>query len=167
MTRRRWKIQNMKENMPCKDRQGLVDDQLAPASVEAAETVKHSLIEPPGRRAAAVFCGVADYDWVQEVQPKLVGDLLLECLPQFIHQAGGQVAYAVRLSGPPCDEVLTPIQQSVVVDGQTRRILDTGYLFIRFPDRRVVVSAEDFDTLRGLRKLIGVRSNRDAAAFFR
>jgi cell division protease FtsH len=59
------------------------------------------------------------------------------------------------------------VQHSVEVDGQTRNMLYEGFLFIHFPDERVVVSAHPTLVVDGWRLRICVRSNKDSAEFWR
>jgi SpoVK/Ycf46/Vps4 family AAA+-type ATPase len=144
---------------------GLVDLDLTPEAAQGATAVAHSLIEMPGRRAVAVFCGKADYDNVRNILPQLVADLLLECLPAFVRQLGGQIVYAV-IPGDHRDKGARPaVQKMITIDRQPRRILAEGGLFIQLPDQRLVVSAQE---VLGDEKLeIGIHSARDAAGFFR
>ena len=143
---------------------GFVDTDLRPEAKAAGRKVALSQINLLGRRAVAVFCGREDYDWLREAPAPVIRDLMLECLPDFVHQTGGQIALAARLGGR--DEVLTPIQETVEVNGLTRRILREGYLFAHFPDERVVVSAGTALGPRGEQAVIGTRSDRNAADFW-
>ncbi len=76
-----------------------------------------------------------------------MANLLLECLPAFVHEQKGEIAYAVRLDrqGDP----INPAQSTVTVNNQVRPYLKEGYLFIHLPRQRVVVSREFLNSMGG------------------
>jgi len=143
----------------------LVDRELSPEAGQARIAVAMSLIDMVGRRAVAVFLGRDDYQKVEDVHRPLKSRLMLECLPGFVHERDGEIAYAVLLGEH--GEVVNPIQTTVTVRGQTRVLLRAGHLFIHFPDERVVVSAEPIPVFDGERFAICVRSNVDSVQFWK
>jgi len=140
----------------------LMDPNLTPAARAAGLDLAHALIESAARRSVALFCKTDRYDWIWETPPTLVANLMLECLPRFVRQAGGQIAGSLRFG--PHGEVLTPTCQTVPVDGRLRPILREGHLFVHFPDRRIVISSEE--SRFGDRLTLGVRADRQATTFW-
>lgn len=160
----RFRHENAEEVL--RDPYPLVDKDLTPEAERVRRALVHSLIEPVGRRACAVFLETDDYAKVEETVGAVMGCLLLECLPRLVRQLQGQIAFATMFSDRS-GAVLNPIQHTVQVAGQTRPIVDTGYLFIHLPEEKVVVSSRCQDTYAGLVYLLAVRSSRDSASFFR
>ena len=144
--------------------ENLVDSDLRPEAQAAGKAAALSLISYVGRRAVSVFCGREDYDWVHLTPSPVICDLALECLADFVHESGGQIAHAARIGDR--DQVLNVMQKSVEVDGRGHRILQEGYLFIDFPKERVVISAGENYSPGPPQMVIGVRWNRDAANFW-
>jgi SpoVK/Ycf46/Vps4 family AAA+-type ATPase len=64
-------------------------------------------------------------------------------------------------------ETLNAVQRAISLAGQTRCILGEGYLFLNFPNERVVVSAETRVGPGWAIVTVGVRSDTDSAGFFR
>lgn len=141
---------------------GLIDANLSPEARAAGHAAELALIEPVGRRAVAVFLGRDDYEKVQIIGG-LMANLLLECLPRFIRQCGGQRVLAVRFTDR--GDVINAIQSVVKVDGQDRKMLQDGHLFIHLPGERVVVSAEQDFRCDDVLLAVTVRSNVDSAGF--
>jgi len=127
--------------------------------------VARSLIGATGRRAAAVFLGLEDYEKVEHDLGEIMANLMLECLQAFIEQRDGQTCFAPRLD-PRADDVLNPIQTSIIVDGDTRQFLRCGLLFVHFPNERVVVSAEPCEYGASGSVSVAVRSNRGSTTFW-
>lgn len=143
----------------------LIHPDLKPEARQAAETVAMLLIGATGRRAAAVFLGLEDYEKVEHDLGGITANLMLECLQAFIEQRGGQTCFAPRLD-PRADDVINPVQTSITVDGKTRQFLRCGFLFVHFPDERVVISAEPTE-FGGVGSIsVAVRSNRGSASFW-
>jgi len=160
----RFRHENAEEVL--RDPYPLVDKDLTPEAERARRALVHSLIEPVGRRACAVFLETDDYAKVAETVGAVMGCLLLECLPRLVRELGGQIAFA-GLFSDRSDAFLNPIQHTVQVGGETRPIVDVGYLFVHLPEEKVVVSSRCEDTGAGLVYQLAVRSSRDSAGFFR
>ena len=143
----------------------LVDPDLVPDAERAARSTTMSLIDAAGRRAVSVFLDRHDYEKVEHTLPEILGYLMVECLPAFVHGRNGQIAITTRLDDQ--GSILNPVQRSVEVNGQTRNMLHEGFLFIHFPDDRVVVSVEPVPVMGGTRLNICIRSNRNSAEFRR
>jgi hypothetical protein len=143
----------------------LVDSDLVPDAEQAARSATMSFIDAVGRRAVSVFLDRDDYEKVGHMLPETLGCLMLECLPAFAHGRNGQIALTTRLDSHGIR--LNPVQRSVEVNGRTRNMLYEGFLFIHFPDERVVVSVEPVPVVEGWRLGICVRSSRDSAEFWR
>jgi hypothetical protein len=120
-----------------KNADSLVDLDLVPDAERAARSAKMSFIEAVGRRAVSVFLDRDDYDKVEHMFTETMGGLMIECLTAFTHSLNGQTALATRLDRN--GSILNPVQHSIEVNGQTRNMLREGFLFIHFPDDRVVV----------------------------
>jgi len=136
---------------------------LSPAARQAAGTLASSLIGPVAQRAETVFLGIEDYETVEYHFSELMADLMLESLARFAGERAGEIVLSAILNDQ--GEVLTATRQVVTVGGRTRQFIRYGYIFIYFPDERVVVSAENDCGYPGHRVLLRVRSNRDSAAF--
>ena len=110
-----------------------------------------SLIDATERRICSVFLGTQQYGRYGALHDGLMANLLLECLPAFVHEQKGEIAYAVKLDrqGDP----INPAQSTVTVNNQVRPYLKEGYLFIHLPRQRVVVSRE-FDDFNGRRRFL-------------
>ena len=160
----RFRHENAEEVL--RDPYPLIDKDLTAEAERARRALVHSLIEPVGRRACAAFLETDDYAKVAETVGAVMGCLLLECLPRLVRELGGQIAFAGIFSDRS-DAFLNPIQHTVQVAGETRPIVDVGYLFVHLPDEKVVVSSRCEDTNAGLVYQLAVRSSRDSAAFFR
>ena len=142
----------------------LVDSDLVPDAELAARSTTMSLIDAAGRRAVSVFLDRHDYEKVEHMPNEILGYLMVECLPAFIHGRSGQIAITTRLDDQ--GSILNPIQHTVEINGQTRNMLSEGFLFIHFPDDRVVVSVEPVPVMGGNRLKICVRSNKNSAEFW-
>lgn len=143
----------------------LKGENLTPAAEEARRILSLALIASPGRRPVAVFLGHEDYQKVETIVDELEGALMLECLPAFVHQQGGQIVMAFRFGN--AGEVLNAIWRAVTVNGATRRYVAEGYLFIHSPHEKMVVSAE-LIPVQGRKKFrITLRGSGDSASFWR
>ena len=122
---------------PCTENR-LVEANLSPGAALGASAVAASLIDATERRICSVFLGTQQYGRYGALHDDLMANLLLECLPAFVHEQKGEIAYAVRLDrqGDP----INPAQSTVTVNNQVRPYLMEGYLFIHLPRQRVVVS---------------------------
>jgi DNA polymerase III delta prime subunit len=145
--------------------EALVDTDLTPEAKAAAHAAALSLLEPSVRRACAVFLGRDNYDKVEYAQGEVIASLFLECLSAFVRQRGGRITYAIRLGDH--GEVLNIVQHAVEVAGQSRQFLREGYLFIHFPNERVVVSALGAPNPEEMQILIGIRSDASSTTFHR
>ena len=160
----RFRHENAEEVL--RDPYPLVDKDLTAEAERARWALVHSLIGPVGRRACAVFLETDDYAKVEETVGAVMGCLLLECLPRLVREQGGQIVHAAMFSVDG-DAFLNPIQHTVQVGGETRPIMDVGYLFVHLAEEKVVVSSRSEDTNAGLVYQLAVRSSRDSAGFFR
>jgi len=133
---------------------GVTDSDLSPEAQRCAQAVDLSLIGPPGRRVVSVFLGIDNYQKVEEVQDELTGNLLMECLPAFVHARGGRIVRSFRI-GDHHGNTVNPILRSVTVEGKVRQFVHDGFLFLHFPEERVVVS------------VVTTRSSKDSAGFLR
>jgi len=142
---------------------GLVDRNLTPDARAARDLATTSIIQPEGRRAVAAFLGRQDYEKIETRIGGLKADLMLGALREFAHRRGGQAVWSVcfGLHG----ETVNAIQKTVPVDGTILQILRAGYVFLHFPDERVVVSAEPADRSNRPAIFIGVRSSTDSSRF--
>ena len=142
----------------------LVAADLTPEAEEARRAVTHAFIGPIGRRAVAVFLGRSDYRKVHHLYSDTMANLLMACLPDLVHELGGQVILTALFAN---SDHLNAITFPLEVDGRTQQVVTDGHVFIHLPEERVVVSADSEDTPRGLVSHVVVRSNRDSAAFFK
>ena len=142
----------------------LVDANLTPEAMEAAQAVELALIGPAGRRAVAVFLRRDDCDKLEFQFDELMARLLLECLGPFVRDNGGQVAKALDMDQT---ERFNPTLRSISLNGEERSFLRQGYMFIHFPKQRVVVSAKPAFSPEGSRVAVTVRSDSSPNAFFR
>jgi len=143
---------------------GLVDPDLTPEAARAGRLTEICLIDSVVRRAVAVFLESDDYQKVQQIKSELMSKLLMECLAAFVHHRGGQVAYAIRLGDR--GEVINAVQSMVSSRSGPRLYLEWGFLFVYFPDEKVVISTEALATHSGLGSQTTVRSSRDSASFW-
>ena len=139
---------------------GLVDDNLNAEQAKAVVRTKLALIQPEGRRMMSVFLGNGDYEKIQDEMSTVMADLLLGCLREFVHRNDGKIVWAMRAAFH--DQVVNAIQHIVEVNGTVWHILRDGYLYLQFPDERVVISAVPDED----KSDICVRSNADPVAFF-
>lgn len=145
---------------------GLVDSDLSTDQQRAALRTKFSLIEPEGRRMMGVFLGDEDYEKIQEEMSIVMGDMLLGCLGEFVHEQGGKIVWATRPGGFH-NQAVNAIQQVVKVGDRVLHILRDGYLFLHLPNERVAISAEpDANPPTGMTSVC-VRSSVNSAEFFR
>lgn len=142
----------------------LVDLHLNPEAAAAARATELSFIEPAGRRAVAVFLGLQDYEKFEYMPDETLGNLMLECLPKFIHECEGQIAFATRMSDR--GDAVNPILHTVTINERVRSFLREGYLFIDLPNERLAISAEEIPVVGRNRLSIVVRSNVDSAGFW-
>jgi len=99
-------------------------------ALSARNASELSLIEPVDHRATAVFLGKRDFDRVEIAPHGLIGGLLLESLPHFVEELGGQIAMAIGLSDR--GQVISTVQHSVRIDGKDTEYIREGYLFVNF-----------------------------------
>ena len=161
LSRRVLGVESERSNAPA----GLVDADLTPEAARAGRLAEICLIEPVVRRAVAVFLESDDYQKVRQTKCDLMGKLLMECLPAFVHHRGGQVAYAIRLGEH--GEVINAVQSMVSSPAGPRLYMECGFLFIHFPGERVAVSVEPDCTPAGPALHITVRSSGDSAGLWR
>ena len=83
----------------------------------------------------------------------------------FIHDLGGQVAYAISLSEH--GDVIHTVQSMVNTGDGPRLYLECGFLFAYFPSERVVISAEPVNRDSGPGSQITVSSNNDSLSFWK
>jgi len=143
----------------------LVDDELTPEAEEASKAVQMSFIRHPGCRAMSAFLRTDDFDEVRDHLARLLADLMLECLPGFVRDSGGQVALLTGIGEQ--GEVLNPILRSVTIEGSERCFLRSGHMFIHFRNERVVVSASEPFHPGEKWIAIVVRSDTNPGDFFR
>jgi len=143
---------------------GLVDARLRPAARRARDRAAMSLIAAEGRRAVAVFLDRHDYVKVEEETSRLRADLLLGCLPDFVHHHGGQIAWVMRRDFH--GEVLNAEVRALRVGGRLVHVLHEGYAFAFLPTERVVVSAETAPGPAHEIVSVCVRSSRCSSRFF-
>ena len=164
--RTRWvKTKSDGKPIPEEDAAPLVDANLSPEAARVANTVRLSFLRPDARRVCAVFLERDDYEKIQEHVGLVMDDLFMECLRPFVQSRGGEIVYATLF----VDEekaATNPLQHIVKIDGQNRRIVDNGYLFIHFPDEKVIVSVGILDFRGSIVSRIVVRSNKNSVAFF-
>jgi hypothetical protein len=112
----------------------------------------------------AAFLGRADYRKLQEVMSSLMARLYLECLPRLVQELGGMVV----LTGQFTDEgMLNAVEDTQAVDGHMHTFVIMGHVFICLPEERLVVSAAPAGSSLNPPMSVIVRSNKQAAAFFR
>ncbi len=143
----------------------LIDQNLTPEAARAGRLTEICLIDSVVRRAVAVFLESDGYHKVQQAKGELMSKLLMECLAAFVHDRGGQVAYAIRLGDR--GEVINAVQSMVNSRSGPRLYLECGFLFIHFPGEKVVISAEPMDTHAGPGSQITVRSSQDSVSFWK
>ena len=139
----------------------LVDIDLAPEARRAKRRALLSLIPPDGRRMVAAYLERGDYEKIMNPYGPVQADLLLERLPAFIREQGGQVVWSVRLGLH--GQAVNSNQHTVRLGGHTRHVFREGYVFIWLPDELVVVSAEPDRATKEV--ILGVRSSVGPAAF--
>ena len=145
-------------------REGDLPDQepLTPDGTQARQLVAHTLIEPAGRRACAVFLGRDDYTKLQETVGFLMAHLYMECLPRFVRELGGEVVLTGQFAR---EGVVNAVHETLTVDGRPRTYVFVGYIFLCLPGERVVISAEPPNHAPEPSMNLTVRSNKDSAAF--
>jgi len=144
-------------------KEGLVDSDLTPEARDARNLATMSIVQPDGRRAVATFLGRKDYEKIENRMGGLKADLMLGCLREFARRRGGQLVWSVYfgLHG----ETVNVVQHTVKIDGTVLQILRAGYVFMHFPDERVVISAEPGDRSDNPAIFIAVRSSTDSSGF--
>ena len=143
---------------------GLADTQLTPEAFAGAQAVNLALIDRLARRAAAAFLGREDYRR-QQISGGLTMHLMLEALPRFVHELGGQIALASRIDQD--GEIGDPVTHAVEVDGESRQILLHGCLFLHFPGERIVLNTELSDRPMEPVQVTEVRTASDPAEFIK
>ncbi len=149
------------EDYAAASQQSLVDANLTDAAKASRDRAMMALTPAVGRRMVATFLGRDDYEKVERRLPTPLGGIMMECLPEYVHGRGGQIAWSIRLSRQ--GGVINPTLFSVRADGRDRLILLDGYLFIQFAEELVVISA-DWDCTDGSITAC-VRSNVSSGAF--
>ena len=77
----------------------LVDTSLTEQSVRIRNLIQLTNIEPSRRRIIACFLAQGEYQDVTHAYPELLAQLLVECLPAYVHSRGGQIVCAGRMEG--------------------------------------------------------------------
>ena len=120
-----------------------------------------STIESLGPRQVALFLGDENYPNGSRLYSDVHASLLMEALPRFLEQTGGDIVLEAKFGR---SEIVDAIEMVVEVDGQTRRYMSQGYIFLQLPDgHRVVVCIEEEPPEH---KLITIASNGDSDGFF-
>jgi len=143
---------------------GGVDENLPPETEAAQRSVELALIPAAGRRAVAVFLGRDDYEKQETVATPVMANLLMECLPAFVHEQAGHVVLITQFQE---DVMLNATQMIVTTGGIARSIVVQGYVFMDLRGERVVVSVRREEEGPDVVSRLVVRSNRDAARFSR
>ncbi|MBE3050168.1 AAA family ATPase [Candidatus Bathyarchaeota archaeon] len=134
---------------------------LPPEAEAARNTITLSLIEPIGRRAAAVFLGHEDYEKLRGTYSFLMASLYMEALPRLVEELGGHVVMAMQFNGV----ALNAVYDRVTLDGKDRQFALVGHIFICLPGERVVVSAEPAEPAARPALHLTVRSSLSPGAF--
>jgi len=140
-----------------------VDTNLTEHSQRLQNLLQISTIESLERRTVAGFLEDGEYEDVSHVYPELLAQLLLECLPAYVHSTGGQVIWGTRMDrheGPG-----SVAQRTVTLGGRVRRMLHDGSLFLHLPNERIVVTSEP-GMPRHSDVTLGVCSDRGSGPFF-
>jgi len=141
----------------------LVDTDLGQQSLRLQDLLQISTIESSRRRIIAGFLAQSKYEDVEHAYPELLAQVLLECLPAYVHSRGGQIVWAVRMERQGGLETI--IQRTVTVGDKVHRVLREGSLFLHLPDERIVVTASG-TMHRPPAMSLGVCSNKGSAPFF-
>ena len=145
----------------CANQSVLVDSDLTPDAYRFGQAAAMSLIDPIVRRSTAVFLGTDNYQGVESVHTEIMDHLMLQCLPAFVHDQNGQIAFVTNhdRSG-----IVAPAMRTAETEERTLQFLHEGIVYICFNDEQVVVSSEG--ARPGTELLLTVRSNKSAATFF-
>ena len=112
------------------------------------------------RRQINLFLGCSDHQQVERCLSNLRAKLWMEALPRFLAHSGGEIVCAARFEN---NEPVSPIEETVYLEGEARYFVIGGHCFAQFDQLRVVVSIEP--ELPGF-SIIRVRSTRDPQDFF-
>lgn len=137
---------------------------LSPEGSKARDAIRLALLPMVPDRIAAVFLGPGRDKTVQNTTPEVVAGLMLECLPRFIRQRGGEVILESQIS--PHGLCGRPTYKAVRVAGESRRFPLDGTILVRFPEERVAITIESKGGFETTTMYLGVQSNKDSDQFF-
>jgi len=141
----------------------LVDPNLSPAQVKLVRTIDRANDKDAAHRAISAFFQGDDTTHDGRKPSGLMTDLLMECLPRFVHSQRGFIIHAIDFS----NEDIVPAQvRYVEVNGESRPVLQGGFLFIETPNERAIVCLNR-DVMGWDEPLcrLGIVSNKDASQF--
>ena len=153
----------IEENCSASEKDALVDSNLTPEARDARNLATMSVLRPDDVRAVATFLGGKDYEKIENRMGGLKADLMLGCLREFAHQRGGQLVWSVHFGFR--GETGNVTLHTVTVDGAALQILRAGYIFIHFPDERVVISATPGDRSSNPSIFLAARSSTNSSRF--
>jgi len=123
------------------NRDELRDADLTPEAQALADRLVLSTITVQEHRLIANFLNDKNYDVEFREMNVLPFNLMMECLPNFVHAHGGQIVFSMRINHN--GEINRPKKKNLKINGIQRHILYGGMMFLYFPEKPVVVEVDD------------------------
>lgn len=146
---------------PGSDTTALADVHVSPEGQRWGQLTQFTFLNDVQHRFTSVYLGKEDYQKVGRESNVLINDLLMECLPRFIHAIDGEIISVLHLE-EHAECLISPVLYSLKLDNQTCSIVREGTYLIHFKEERVTVTSKEAG--RGGYQ-IRVCSNMDSSKF--
>ena len=136
-----------------------------PEVLAIAKTLKLTNLAVPSRRMVSVFMGGKINPECFKTSPFIMR-LKSYCLERFVREKGGEIVYTTDFIERGDGNEIPPSYQIVKTRAGSIRFLEVGYVFVRLPDRRLVVQFEYREIGNRIVCSINVFSQSGGRAFF-